>query len=168
MNSLAACAVRAGLMFDPNQPARKKRETMDLMQGEKMLLESDNGELVLTSHRVRYENNRMAYGRITSIMLDSLTSCEIAYVNQPLWLFLAAIIALLTLSQMNDINGSSFMGGMLIAAFFVGVYSLTRRQALSLASPSASIKVNISGMSTETAKRFIDTAEKAKADWLKS
>lgn len=140
---------------------------MDLMPGEKLLMESDNNELTLTTHRVRFEGNRWGRGQVTSFMLESLTSCEITYATQPALLVIAALIAVYFLSQANEISAMALLGGLGVAGVFVAAYNFSRRQVVCLKSPSASIRVDTSGMSLEVAKRFIDAAERAKADRLK-
>lgn len=138
------------------------------MPDEKMLMESDSKELVLTTHRVRYEGKKWGHGQITSIMLESLTSCEITHASRPILLVIAAVVGLLLLSKMSEITADVFLGGMVLVGAFVAAYYFTRRQVICLASPSALIRVNTSGMCLDVAKRFIDVAEKAKADRLLS
>jgi hypothetical protein len=128
----------------------------------------DNNELTLTTHRVRLEGKRWGRGQVTSIMLESLTSCEITYATHPFLLVIAGIFAVYMLIQMNEISAAVFLVGMAFAGVFVVAYHLTREQVICLKSPSASIKVDTDEMSLESAKRFIDTAEKAKSDRLKS
>jgi len=137
---------------------------MNLMPGEKQLMESDNRELILTSHRLRFEGKRWGRGQVTSIMLDSLTSCEITYATRPALLVIAALIATFFVSKMGVIMADVFFGGMAVAGGFVVAYYSTHRQVISLSSPTASIRLNTGGMSLDVAKRFIDATEQAKSE----
>jgi hypothetical protein len=55
---------------------------MNLMPSEKVLLESTGKDLILTTHRVRYEYEALGFGEVRSIMLEELASCAIVPASQ--------------------------------------------------------------------------------------
>jgi hypothetical protein len=128
-----------------------------LLPGEKVLLESDDKTLTLTSHRVRYDTQRADSGEIISIMLDELASCAMVRRSKPILLLVAAACLLLGLSL------SIFLiGGVVFALILVAAYFATRQQMLELTSAGAAIRVNAASMSAQTVRSFINRAEAAK------
>lgn len=133
---------------------------MRVISGEKILLESDNGEAILTSHRVRFEAKKWGRAHLISIMLEELCSCEIRYASKPVLLILAA------LSVIGGIASKSYEGlilGIIISLILAVTFFLSRRQIISLASGSATIKLRTTRMGLEAAKQFIDQVEEAKS-----
>lgn len=136
---------------------------MKLLDGEKKLLESDNGNLLLTSHRIRYEESQVGQGEIRSILLDGLSFCGMTATSKPILAILAGTFFLLFI--MAAMQGSR--QEVLIILLALGIicaiiWAITRRQVLELASSGGVIRVNIKGMNKETVREFIDTVEAAK------
>ena len=137
---------------------------MKLMAEEKLLLESDDKELILTTHRVRLESESLGRARIVSIMLDQLASCAITRVSHPIFLILAGICfvvgALFAANGRN--NEGALIVGIVLPLIFVVIYLANRQQVLALASAGATINVNTQGMTLDAVKAFIDRTEVAK------
>lgn len=132
---------------------------MDLMPDEKILVESDTKELVLTTHRVRYETKQWGKAKIIGIMLEELCSCEIAHTSHP-GLFISAALAVI-----GGIASQQYYGvliGLAVALIFVLAYLLTRKAVISLASANAVIKLPTIGMSLDSIIRFMGEIETAK------
>lgn len=133
------------------------------MNDEKKILESDKGQLVLTSHRVRFDESTAGQRKIVSIMLDELCSCELNYKSHIVLILLAFLSVVL-----GFIGGSdAIAGGIIGAIVFAIAYFLTRKQMLSLSSAGAAINVEAKGMKTEAIKDFIDAVELAKFEFRK-
>jgi len=137
---------------------------MKLMPDEKILLESDDKELVLTTHRVRLEAESLGHARVVSIMLDQLASCAMTRTSQPIFLIIAGIcfISGVVIAANGRGNESGFIGGIILAATFSVIYLVNRQQVLALASAGATINVNTQGMKLDAVKSFIERAEVAK------
>lgn len=133
-----------------------------LLPSEQILLESGGKTLTLTTHRVRYDSQRMGGGEIISIMLDELSSCAMIRRSKPILLILAGAFLLISLYLYNQYQQSLGTFGFLVVVVLVIMYFVTRRQVIELASAGASIRVNTSGMSILAVRGFIDTAEAAK------
>ena len=132
---------------------------MKLMDNEKRILESDKGQLVLTTHRVRFDASTAGQRKIVSIMLDELSSCELNYKSYIILLLLAV------LSVIFGFAGGALgtiIAGIVGAVVFVAAYMLTRKQMLSLSSAGGTIDVEARGMKSEDIKDFIDATERAK------
>ena len=64
------------------------------LPNETRLLSSDDDRLLLTTHRVRFEAKSAAFRRVTSILLEEVSACEIASTSKP-WLFTLALLFVL-------------------------------------------------------------------------
>jgi hypothetical protein len=144
---------------------------MNLMLGESILLESPSGTLVLTSHRIRYEKKSLGQAELRSIMLEELSSCAMERTSLPIFLVLGAlslafgVVAGVVAAGATE-NVVSAVIGITLGIAFVGLFSIlfliTRRQVLSVASSAATITLDVSEMSVERARHFIDAIEAAK------
>ena len=135
---------------------------MKLINDEQKILQSDTGQLILTTHRVRFDASASGQRKIVSIMLDELCSCELNASSNILLILLAAVSAIMGL--FGFLAGDLIMipTGIVGAIVFAMAYLYTRRQALSLASAGATINVAAKGMKAEDIKDFIDAVEQAK------
>jgi len=137
---------------------------MKLMADEKILLSSNDGELVLTNCRVRLESQSFGHAQIVSIMLEELASCAITRISHPVFLAMAVVCflggGLITANGHG--NDSALLAGIVLAVVFVLIYLLNRQQVLALASAGATIKVNTQGMKLDGVKAFIDRTEVSK------
>lgn len=138
---------------------------MNLIPSEKILLESDNKELVLTTHRVRHTFRQGGELRLTSIMLEALQASELRRISYPAWLYLAGFSVLLGIILYDD-NPAFFIAGLILAAICIYAYYFTRRQVLRLTSADGAILAEVKGLSKQASVEFIDAVEIAKADML--
>lgn len=138
---------------------------MELLPQEKLLLESDNQTLKLTTHRVRYEARAGGEMQIKSIMLEELASCAVTRSSQPILIVLAVVCLLIggVVSAQNN-QPPAIIAGAVIGLIFVALYFGTRQQFLALASAGTTIRVNARGMKVETIRGFVDAIEGAKND----
>lgn len=137
---------------------------MNHMPDEKILLESDPKGLILTTHRIRSEDEAMGNARIKSIMLEELASCAIVQSSNNLLLGLAALClligVLITASSRGDSGPLAI--GFVIALILVLAYFVSRQQVLELASAGATIRTDTKGMKLQAVEQFIDRVEAAK------
>jgi hypothetical protein len=136
---------------------------MDYFPDEKLLVESDNKTLALTTHRVRYDAIGKGGGwadrtELVSMMLEEVASCAITRTSYPVLLLLA--LAGLVLAILVDERS---IVGIAIAVLFAGGFFLSQRQVLLLTSSGGSkIQINTGGMSLQAVRDFVDEIEKAK------
>jgi len=136
---------------------------MNYFPDEKVLIESDNKVLILTTHRVRYDAIGKGGGwadrtELVSIMLEELSSCAITRTSYPILLLLAlAGLVLAILAQDRAIVGLA------LAVLFAGGFFLSQRQVLLLSSAGGGkIQVNTASMSLQAVREFVDEIEKVK------
>ena len=131
------------------------------LPNETRLLSSDDDRLLLTTHRVRFEAKSAAFRRVTSILLEEVSACEIASTSKPWLLALALLFVLVGLSETGRNNDDRTVA--FVFAVVCGLaYLATRRQVISVRSSGGSINVPTRGMGLEKAKDFIDQVELAK------
>jgi hypothetical protein len=136
---------------------------MNHFPDEKVLIESDNKTLVLTTHRVRYDAIGKGGGwadrtELVSMMLEELAACAITRLSYPVLLLLALACLLLAL-----VVEDRAIIGVALAIFFVGGFFLSQRQVLLLISAGGGkIQVNTGGMTLQAVRDFVDEVEKAK------
>jgi hypothetical protein len=127
------------------------------IEGEKKIMESGNGELVLTTHRVRYDSKIMGKQTIVSMMLDEVCSCEMNYKSNAILVLLAGLSFLAGLYLP--------LVGIVIAFVLLAIYFITREQYLTISSAASAINVKVKGMKVELVKEFIDALESAKHEY---
>ncbi len=137
---------------------------LDLMPGEKVLLQSEAGTLILTTHRIRHQTEAFGYARIISIMLEELASCAMVRTSYPLFLVLAALCVaggfLITVANRGDAAPLGL--GFVLALILVVLFLASRQEIVSLASAGATIRVSTRSMKRGEAKDFLDATESAK------
>lgn len=131
---------------------------MQMLPDETVVLKSETGQLVLTSHRVRYHSESFGAANIVSIMLEQVASCGLVHSTAPLLLILAGFCALFVVAGPGELRVFLLIAG----AALVGAYFATRKHILAIASAGHHIKVAIQGMSTGDVMRFIEATELAK------
>jgi hypothetical protein len=136
---------------------------MNLLPEEKILMEGDNKQITLTTHRIRQENKSWGKIDLTSIMLEHVTSCEYIKKSQPLFLILGILLAALGLLFGNEKEELGI--GLLFFSFMLFIiYFFTIKRGLFISSASAKVILNTKGMKDDNIKSFIDKLEAAKND----
>ncbi len=143
---------------------------MALIDGEKVLFRSDSGDLVLTTHRVRYGSEE---SDLTSIMLEEVCSVEITR-HTHRWLalvgwILLALAGLLGTTAMRTVpvaEVGTYMSyaccSVILSSLFFLAYYLTRFRVVRLASAGATIEWVLKRKGGEYAAEFVDQLEVAK------
>src|SRR5688500_9053460 len=129
---------------------------MNYFPDEKLLIESDNKVLVLTTHRIRYDSIGRGGGwadrtELVSILLEEVTSCAITRTSYPmlLWLALAGLLIAISLDDMTIV-------GIALTVLFAGGFFMSQRQVLLISSAGNKIQVNTAGMSLQSVREFVD------------
>jgi hypothetical protein len=148
-------------VYDWAALALKEEMIVLILPDETRLLSSDDDRLVLTTHRIRFEAKSATFRRVTSLLLEEVSACEIATTSKP-WLFVLALLFVLV--GLSDGTGRiDFSTPSFVIAVLCGVaYLATRRQVISVRSSGGSINVPTRGMGLEKAMDFIDQVELAK------
>lgn len=139
-----------------------------LFQGETLISESDNNEITLTSHRVRYNSSSSGKGDIISIALEKISSIEIHYKSWILILLLGILFAAGGMVMGVNDRGGAMVMGLAVGGVCVLLYFLTRKHVVTISSDGgAKINFETNGMKRDTLLDFINKIETAKANRLK-
>jgi len=146
---------------------------MKTITNENSILESNDKEITLTSHRIRQEKKRFGKLEITSIMLEEVCSCEYNRKSKPLFLILGILLVALgfgfTAIYINRFDSAAIgMLSIVIGAVCIFIYWFTIKKALIISSSAAKIYMNTKGMKEDNIKGFIDKLEAAKSERLSS
>ncbi len=140
---------------------------MKFMNGEKLILESDNKNLILTTHRIRFIQ-KLGFGKteVISIMLENLDGCKFRYIGKKHFLIIAflSFVTGLTLEVLRPSNNEIFITGLIISLIFYILYYITRKAVISLYAGELTMNVLVKRMGIEKVTDFIDEVEKAKND----
>ena len=116
------------------------------IDNEKIVLESDNNQIRLTTHRLRYHETANSNSNFTSIMLDKISSIELAYSQNSIWLLIIGIITIPIL-----------VGIILIIVFFT-----SKKHVVSVTPDGGKPMIfETKGMKREFLEDFIDKVEAA-------
>lgn len=132
--------------------------------GENVILKSDNGVLMLTNFRVKYDAAGSGASQFVSIPLDSVASCGLVTRSLPILLAIAAILFIGALAQAGQ---SASYGLAAVGALFVVGYFSTRRGVITVASNGGeSISVPARGMSRDSILVFVEAVMTQKLRFL--
>jgi hypothetical protein len=145
---------------------------MKSLPGERVLYKAPGGRLIITTHRVRYERQSGGTTTIKGIMLEEVASCAMIRKTYPWLLIWAAFSALggllLAFSALGGLllafsaGVAGLMLGMVLALVLGLAYLLSREQVVAIASPGATIFLNLQGWSLHDARELIEQVEAAK------
>lgn len=125
-----------------------------LLPNEQSILASDNGTLVLTSLRVKFEATNGSGSAYTSIPLPKVAACSVTTRKYPLFL---AIAALASLAAIAGRGGDGTVGGVVAAAVLVGLYYWIRPGQIEVIADSGTrIAVPTKGLGHEDIRRFVE------------
>lgn len=133
---------------------------MNLLLGERVIVGSDKGGLMLTTHRVRYTATERGNSESTAIFLEDVVYMGIR-LKRYRWMIPVGVVAALA-----GLAGVEYGGGLLLVLGLglIIAYFVTRSQDLIFASAADRIAVRYSKMTPETATFLLDSAETAKND----
>jgi hypothetical protein len=135
---------------------------LQLFPDEQIVLQSSEGSVTLTTHRICYEYKDWGRSYNQNIMLEHITSCENYESSQILFLILGGLCLVGGLIAASNNNAGAFGTATLIALAFGLFYWLTRRNFVVIASPSTKMQIKVLGMKRERVLDFINKVEQAK------
>ena len=135
---------------------------MEMVAGEKVLLQSNEGSIVLTTHRVRFSAETGGQGQTVSMTLDAVASCGLVTKSYPLLLVIAGFLSIAALLAALRGEGGIAVMGFLFAAVPVVAYFVTREVVLEIRSMGGD-KIQVAMKAKhEAVIPFVDAVENAK------
>jgi hypothetical protein len=135
---------------------------LDLFSDEEIVTTSSDNTVTLTTHRICKEEKDWGRSYNQSIMLEHITSCENSYSSQVWLLILGGICFVGGLFAASNNNTPAFGTATFFALVFGGLFWLTRRNFITIASPSTKMQIKVTGMKQEQVLSFINRVEQTK------
>lgn len=127
-----------------------------LLDGEKVLVASDDGILVLTNARVRFDERGVGSARYVSIMHPSISSCGLVTKSNPVLLTLGGAAILFGLVMEEDVRVFSWLTAVVLTV----AYFWTRKSVLKISSNGGDhITVPTTGMGRSAVLDFLDQVD---------
>lgn len=134
-----------------------------LLPGEKIVWRTKGNELILTTHRIRWQASSWGEKHIVSIMLEEVKYCEIRYNKSPILGILAVVAAVLGIFGAVTLDKwAVLIIGVGISALFFGLSLIMRRLELIVSATDLAIVINTGGWDMGVAIEFVDKLEAMK------
>ena len=134
---------------------------LTLFPDEKIVTQSSEGEVTLTTHRICYEYKEWGRSYNQSIILEHITSCENNNTTQ-VWMLIIGVLAFLGGIFAAGKDMDVFWALALIALVFGLLYWFTRRNVVIISSPSTKMLIKVLQMKKEDVLSFINKVEQTK------
>lgn len=136
---------------------------MKLLPNEEKLLTSNGEKIVLTNYRIQMDDSILGQSYSISIFLENISSIEIKYKNNILFLILGA------LSAIGGFAGGSPELGLIVGGIFIAIWWFTRKHVVSISSDGgSSLDFQVSGMKMEQIYDFRYNVELAKQERIQA
>lgn len=135
---------------------------ISLFAGEKIITESNDKSVTLTSHRICLERRSMSRSYNQNIMLEHVTSTEIFRTNFVYLLVIGCICFALGLHFGTQEMAEATMGAAGVGLVFIAAYIYTKSNVIVIGSPSTKMQIYATGMKREMIVSFINKIEHTK------
>ena len=131
----------------------------ELFENEELITESEDGQILLTTKRIRHFSGSV---NLTSIMLEKVSSTEVNYSHYPVLLLLGFLCLLYSVTQQGEEQRWAIIA-LVTGAILIITYFLTRKHVVIISSDGgAKIVFRTSGMSSGNVMAFVNKVEEAK------
>lgn len=137
-------------------------EKKDLFNGEEIITQSDSNIVTLTNLRIRYSDSELSKAHIISILLEKISSIEIHYSSQILYLIIGVIAA--GFGGFAMMNGTEDYGALIVIVglILIALYFSSKRHLITISSDGGGkINFQAKGMKKESILDFVNKVEKA-------
>ncbi len=129
---------------------------MKLLSNEKELLTSNGNKIILTNYRIQLKDSIWGQSFAIIIFLEDISSIEVKYKSNLLFIALAILSLLFTVYSNNNI-------GFLISCIFFAIWWFTRKHIIAIAPNGGSVlNFQVEGMNDSVIYDFIDNVSSAK------
>lgn len=136
---------------------------LTLFPDERIITESNEQSVILTTHRICYEKQEWGNSYNQSIMLEHITSCENRSKNKYWLIIIAGFAIAIGLFNATINNNEGILGVCLLIALLLGLlFQFTKKNLIIIGSPSTKMVINVKGMHKDTVLSFINKIEQAK------
>ncbi|UII26113.1 hypothetical protein LVD15_22850 [Fulvivirga maritima] len=137
---------------------------MELWNFENIVTRSESSNLILTTHRIRYQYRK----KITSLMLDQISGIEVGYKSKPFYLLIAILCGgaggIAAMGQYADASIPLFF----VALLTLVIYLNSRKHSITVSSASTKIIFFTSGINQEGIRHIVNQIEHTRAKLIKA
>jgi hypothetical protein len=131
-----------------------------LLPNERLICQSTDGNVNLTTHRILYEYKRWGNFYNQSILLEDITACENKDTPHT-W-----IVALGILFIISAFVATPRTLWIIIGIICLGIYWNAKKNVVIISCPTTKVKISVDGMRHEKIVDLIDKIEQAKHERL--
>lgn len=140
---------------------------MQHLPDEEMLVTSNQDTIVLTNQRIHMSDKQWGRTYQITIFLENISSIEVLYKSNPLFIIIAGfcfLIGLLAMPQAQQSGATIPFGSFMVSIIFLILWVFSRTRQVSVASNGGgNLQFRVDGMSTLAATDFVDKVIHAKA-----
>lgn len=134
---------------------------MKLLPSEEIISKSESGILILTTYRLRYAEKGEHSSDFSSVMLESISSVEVKYLSQPIYLVLGVIFTLGGFSLMQQGEEFGIVSIAIGLGFGIGFFLSRRHSLVITANGGEKISFQTRGMKKEKIQDIVYQMEEA-------
>lgn len=133
---------------------------MNLNKNESILVKSESEVVVLTTHRIRYQDDK----ELISIMLPQVSGIEVKYTSHPILIILAIISGIAGVVLLDDSANHTSILLLITAGVLIALFFSSRKHVVTISSASARLVFHTKGMGKQAVENFVDKVEAAIAE----
>jgi hypothetical protein len=132
-----------------------------LLPNERLICQSPDGNVNLTTYRILYEYKKWGQYHKESVMLEDIIFCEDKHRNRQLvWLIALGVLLIITALFITSAKIIALLAGLLCLA----IYWKTEKDILVIASAKTKIKISVAGMRQQKIIEFINKIGQARGE----
>jgi hypothetical protein len=131
-----------------------------LFPNERLICQSTDGNVNLTTHRILYEYKRWGNFKNQSILLEEITACE-ARDTPHTWAITLGILFLL-----SAFITSPKIPWLIFGIICLGIYWNAKKNVVIISCPKTKVKISVDGMRHEKIAELVSKIEQAKDEKL--
>ncbi|RFS13484.1 hypothetical protein [Emticicia sp. C21] len=135
---------------------------MNLLPDEKVILESDTKEVILTSHRIWQKVSTYSSTEIKSIMLENISSYQAYRQSNIIVIIVGLFIGLVSMAGLIVGGTTERFLSLIFILFVASYYVWSKKRKIEISSPSANIVMDVDNMTQKARKQFMETLENAR------
>lgn len=138
---------------------------MQLLQNEEVIVSSNGDKIILTNQRIHQEDKQWGRSYQLTIFLGNISSIEMLYKSNPVFLVLAAIGFVFAIMYNSPYDSGVRSGSFIFALVLLILWFFSKSRVVTIASNGgAKLNFRVEGMNSEAVDGFIDKVLEAKGN----
>jgi hypothetical protein len=140
---------------------------MNLLPDEKVILESDTKEVILTSYRIWQKVNTFSSTEVKSIMLENISSYQAYRQSNIIVMIVGLFIGLVSMAGLIMGGATERLLSLIFIVFVASYYMWSKKHKIEISSPSTNIVMDVDNMAQKARAQFLDKLENARTERLR-